>query len=192
MASIGNCEMDTGRMREPVGVVGGQAMNGFTKLFNSIITSSIWSADDKVRIMWITMLASSDASGHVTGSIPGMAAIARMNLKEAEQSIAELCSPDPYSRSKEHEGRRLIKADGGCRSSTTQNIGSKETLKSVESKTARPRQSSDVSIKSANVSQCQPKQKQKQKQIKESARIQGFKSLHLRKFRNMQKVSATI
>jgi len=87
--------------------------DGFTKLFNSIITSSIWSEDDKVRIMWITMLASTDASGHVTGSIPGMAAIARMSLQEAEQSIAALCSPDPYSRSKEYDGRRLIEADGG-------------------------------------------------------------------------------
>jgi len=63
--------------------------------------------------MWITMLASTDANGYITGSIPGMAAIARMSLQEAEQSIAALCSPDPYSRSKEHEGRRLIEADGG-------------------------------------------------------------------------------
>jgi len=87
--------------------------NSFTKLFNSIITSSIWSEDDKTRIMWITMLASADANGYVTGSIPGMAAIARMSLQDAEQSIKALCSPDPYSRSKEHEGRRLIEADGG-------------------------------------------------------------------------------
>jgi len=87
--------------------------NGFTKLFNSIITSSIWSEDDKTRLMWITMLASADAHGHVTGSIPGMAAMARMSLSEAEQSIEALCAPDPYSRSKKHEGKRLIEADGG-------------------------------------------------------------------------------
>jgi len=59
------------------------------------------------------MLASTDANGYVTGSIPGMAAIARMSLQEAEQSIKVLCSPDPYSRSKEYEGCRLIEADGG-------------------------------------------------------------------------------
>lgn len=87
--------------------------NGFTKLFNSIITSSIWSEDDKVRIMWITMLASSDAKGFVTGSIPGMAAIARMSLKDAEKSIKALTLPDPYSRSKEYEGRRILVVDGG-------------------------------------------------------------------------------
>jgi hypothetical protein len=87
--------------------------NGFTKLFSSIITSSVWSEDDKVRIMWITMLASADAGGRVTGSIPGMAAVARMSLQDAEQSIAALCSPDPYSRSKKRQGCRLIEADGG-------------------------------------------------------------------------------
>lgn len=93
---------------------GGHRMtNGFTKLFNSIITSSIWSEDNNTRIMWITMLASADATGYVTGSIPGMAAVARMSLEDAEQSIKALCKPDPYSRSKEYEGRRLLECEGG-------------------------------------------------------------------------------
>lgn len=88
-------------------------MNGFTKLFSSIITSSIWSEDDKTRILWITMLASADANGHVSGSIPGIAALARMSLEDAERSIKSLCSPDQYSRSKKYEGRRLIEVDDG-------------------------------------------------------------------------------
>lgn len=86
---------------------------GFTKLFNSIIASSIWSEDDKTRLMWITMLASADPAGYVSGSIPGMAAMARMSLQEAEKSIVALCTPDPYSRSKEYEGRRLTEVEGG-------------------------------------------------------------------------------
>ncbi len=87
--------------------------DGFTKLFNSILTSSIWSADDKVRIMWITMLASADAGGYVTGAIPGMAAMARQTVQEAEKSIKALTEPDPYSRTKELKGRRLLEVDGG-------------------------------------------------------------------------------
>jgi len=87
--------------------------DGFTKLFNSIITSSVWSEDDKTRLMWITMLAASDAQGFVTGSIPGMAAIARMSIEDAEKSIKALCKPDPYSRSKEYDGRRLLECEGG-------------------------------------------------------------------------------
>jgi len=87
--------------------------SGFTKLYNQIITSSIWSEDDKVRIMWITFLASADANGYVSGSIPGMAAIARMSLQDAERSIRALYSPDQYSRTKDHEGRRIKEIDGG-------------------------------------------------------------------------------
>ena len=90
-------------------------MAGFTKLFSSIVTSSIWSEDDKTRIMWITMLASADARGHVDGAIPGMAAIARMSLLDAEQAIARLSAPDPYSRTADQEGRRIIAEPGGWR-----------------------------------------------------------------------------
>ncbi len=88
-------------------------MTGFTKLFASIITSSIWSEDDKVRVMWITMLASADARGYVSGSVPGMAAIARLTVADAEKAIDRLCSADPYSRSREHDGRRLLAIPGG-------------------------------------------------------------------------------
>jgi len=86
---------------------------GFTKLFSTIITSSVWSEDDKTRLMWITMLATADPKGYVAGTIPGMAAMARMSLADAEAAIAKLCSPDKYSRTPDHEGRRLLPVDGG-------------------------------------------------------------------------------
>jgi hypothetical protein len=86
---------------------------GFTKLFSSIITSSIWGEDDKTRIMWITMLATADATGHVDGSVPGMATVARMSIPEAEAAIHRLLQPDPYSRTTAHEGRRLEEVEGG-------------------------------------------------------------------------------
>jgi len=86
---------------------------GFTKLFSSIITSSIWSEDDYTRLLWITMLASADAEGNVSGTIPGMAAIARMSLENTEKSLEKLCAPDPYSRSKSNEGRRIIENEDG-------------------------------------------------------------------------------
>jgi hypothetical protein len=88
-------------------------MAGFTKLFSSIVTSSIWSEDDKTRIMWVTMLATADADGHVDGAIPGMAAVARMTVEDAERAIAKLEAPDPYSRTADHEGRRIERAPGG-------------------------------------------------------------------------------
>ena len=86
---------------------------GFTKLFSSIVTSSIWSEDDKTRIMWITMLAMADAQGRVDGAVPGMADMARMSVADAEEAIGKLCGPDPYSRTADHEGRRLRAIPGG-------------------------------------------------------------------------------
>ena len=88
-------------------------MPNYTKLFNSIITSTIWSEDDKTRIIWITMLAMSDKNGEVHASIPGLARVASMSIDEAERAIGKLMSPDPYSRTPDNEGRRIAKIDGG-------------------------------------------------------------------------------
>ena len=88
-------------------------MDNYTKLFSSIITSTIWQEDNPTRILWITMLALSDADGMVEGSIPGLARLAGITIEDCEKAMAKLQSPDPYSRTKEHEGRRVIDADGG-------------------------------------------------------------------------------
>jgi hypothetical protein len=88
-------------------------MPGFTKLFSEIITSSIWSEDDKTRIVWITMLASCDAMGVVRASVPGLAHVAHVNIVDTRKALLTLCKPDPDSRSKEFEGRRIKECDGG-------------------------------------------------------------------------------
>lgn len=85
----------------------------YTKLFHDILTSSIWSEDDKTRVMWVTVLALADHSGFVSGSIPGLATMARMSVKDAETVLDKLQSPDKYSRTEDREGRRIEKVDGG-------------------------------------------------------------------------------
>jgi hypothetical protein len=87
--------------------------DSFTKLFGTIITSSIWSEDDKTRIMWITLLACADSDGYCSGSIVGFAAMARMTLDQAQTAINRLEATDPHSRTPDHEGRRVLKVDGG-------------------------------------------------------------------------------
>jgi len=87
--------------------------DGFTKMFSSLITSSIWSEDDKTRIMWITILAVTDADGFCNAALPGLSAVARMSLSDAEKCIKKLESPDEHSRSMEMEGRRIERVDGG-------------------------------------------------------------------------------
>ena len=86
---------------------------GYTKLFGSLVTSTIWREDNDTRIVWITLLALSDAAGRVEGSIPGLAHIANVPLENCEKALKKLLSPDPYSRTKEHEGRRIAEIDGG-------------------------------------------------------------------------------
>lgn len=89
------------------------SMAGYTKLFSSILASTIWRAPDKTRIVWITMLAMADKDGIVDGSVPGLADMARVNLKDCAQAIQELSDPDEYSRTTDFEGRRIQKVDGG-------------------------------------------------------------------------------
>jgi hypothetical protein len=88
---------------------------GFTKLFGSIIASTIWDADDHTRIVWITMLALADQYGRVEASVPGLAHQARVSVEETRDALEILESPDPDSRTPDHEGRRIAKMEGGWR-----------------------------------------------------------------------------
>lgn len=85
----------------------------YTKLFNSIITSTIWTEDDKTRILWITMLALADKNGEVQASIPGLARVAGMSIPDCEAAIGKFLGPDPYSRTPDDEGRRIEAIPGG-------------------------------------------------------------------------------
>ena len=88
-------------------------MAGYTKLFSSIIHSTIWRESSHVRIMWITMLAMADEEGVVEASIPGLMDAARVNRVEAEEALDLLSSPDPDSRNTDYEGRRIVNIEGG-------------------------------------------------------------------------------
>lgn len=88
-------------------------MPNYTKLFNSIVTSTIWTEDDKTRIVWITMLAISDQNGEVHASIPGLARLAGVSVEDAEKAINCFLGPDKYSRTEDFEGRRIVKISGG-------------------------------------------------------------------------------
>ena len=129
-------------------------MAGYTKLFSTILASSIWSEDDKTRIMWITMLASADADGYVSGSIPGMADIARMSIQQAQRAIDKLCSPDPYSRSDDCDGRRLLAVPGGWQITNYPKYRDKQDLeerrRQVREAVQRHRQRKKASDKGCN------------------------------------------
>lgn len=88
-------------------------MSGFTKLSSSLIASSVWNEPDKVRIVWITMLAMADKNGDVKAAVPGLAHLSRETVNDTEHALAILSAPDPHSGRKEMEGRRIVAIEGG-------------------------------------------------------------------------------
>lgn len=88
-------------------------MAGYTKLFNSILASTIWREGKETKILWITMLAMADKDGMVEASVPGLADMARLSVKETQIALGILESPDEFSRTKDHEGRRIEPVSGG-------------------------------------------------------------------------------
>lgn len=90
-------------------------MTGYTKLFSSIIASTIWRSSDHTRLVWITMLAMADRHGVVEASVPGLADMSRVSVEQCRAALVELQEPDADSRSTEAEGRRIESVDGGWR-----------------------------------------------------------------------------
>jgi hypothetical protein len=90
-------------------------MSGYTKVHASLIHSTVWREPDHVRIVWMTMLAMADRDGIVEASVPGLADAARKSIEDTEKALARLMEPDPYSRTPDHEGRRIEPVRGGWR-----------------------------------------------------------------------------
>ena len=91
------------------------AVAGFTKLFSTIVDSTVWREEMHVKVVWITMLAKANRNGDVLASVPGLADAARVSLDQCVEALARLSAPDTWSRTKEHEGRRIVEVDGGWR-----------------------------------------------------------------------------
>lgn len=90
-------------------------MPGYTKLFSSIVTSTVWCEDDATVRVWIALLAMADAGGMVEGSIPGFANLARVPVEKMREALAKLEAPDQDSRTPDNEGRRIETVRGGWR-----------------------------------------------------------------------------
>ena len=85
----------------------------FTKLFSSIVTSTVWREDLETKVTWVTMLALADQHGEIQGSIPGLAHLAGVSLEGCRNALQRFLAPDEYSRTKDHEGRRIEEIPGG-------------------------------------------------------------------------------
>ncbi len=85
----------------------------YVKLFSSILTSSIWSESPNVRLVWITMLAMADAEGYVMAAPSGLARVANVPLKDCQEALVVFQEPDDESFTRDHEGRRIERVEGG-------------------------------------------------------------------------------
>lgn len=88
-------------------------MTGYTKLFAQIIGSTIWQEPNDCRVLWITMLAMKEKDHVVRATIPFLAKASNISMEQCEEYLERFQQPDKYSRSQEHEGRRVQRVDGG-------------------------------------------------------------------------------
>lgn len=98
-----------GRLEETRGL-----MSGFAKIFASMLRSTVWVGQPPhVKLTWITLLMLADADGNVWASVPGLAKDAEVTDEQCDEALALFMAPDRRSRTKAHEGRRVIEIDGG-------------------------------------------------------------------------------
>jgi hypothetical protein len=94
----------------------------YSKLFSSIVHSSLWTEEDHVRLLFVTLLAIADREGHVYGSRNGLERAANIQYDVDAGDVdpwQALMEPDSDSadlmRNPENEGRRIEAVDGGFR-----------------------------------------------------------------------------
>lgn len=89
----------------------------FANVYGPILASSIWTTPrpnlHMVRCVWIALTLMADKHGYVRASVPGLAAAAVVTIEEAEEALEVFRSPDRYSRTTAHEGRRIMDVEGG-------------------------------------------------------------------------------
>lgn len=86
----------------------------YSKLFASILDSSVWLEDDATRIVWLTFLAAKDGEGFARfAAIENLARRANVSVEKAQRAVEILEAPDNKSSNPENEGRRVERVPGG-------------------------------------------------------------------------------
>lgn len=86
---------------------------GYTKLFSSLLASSVWQEDLATKVMWVTMLAMRNERNVVEGSVVGLAHLAGVSVEQAEEAIRKFEAPDPHSSNPANGGRKIERITGG-------------------------------------------------------------------------------
>lgn len=86
---------------------------GFTKLDEGILQSSIIGEDSDSFKVWIILLASCKANGIAPISAVYVASISKIDIEKVATILNKLEQPDRFSRTLDHEGRRIERVNGG-------------------------------------------------------------------------------
>ena len=86
---------------------------GFTKLDEGILTSSVMGEAGDIFKVWIAFLAAVKQDGIARVTVIYLSGVCHLPIETIEAAIARLEAPDPYSRTKEREGRRIIPVEDG-------------------------------------------------------------------------------
>jgi hypothetical protein len=81
----------------------------YIKLWDDILDSTIWMEEDHVVRVFLTFLLVANWDGFVDMPIPAIAQRARVSIQECIAAIEKLEAPDPFSRTKAEQGRRIIR-----------------------------------------------------------------------------------
>jgi len=119
----------------------------YVKLWASIVDSSVWKEPDRHRIVWVTMLTMADKNGFVGASVDGLARRANVPEEDVESALKAFLSPDPRSRNREHDGRRIQEVPRGwhiLNHGYFRDLQAKEEMRAYERDRKRGQRSKDV------------------------------------------------
>jgi hypothetical protein len=109
----------------------------YVKLFSTLLDSTVWVLPDHVLRVWLTLLLTCDKRGDVEIPIPGIARRANVGYEEAKDAIRILESPDEDSKSREAEGRRIIRTAGDAPMWRIVNYEKYRNIKDAENRRAQ-------------------------------------------------------
>jgi hypothetical protein len=115
-------------------------VSNYVKLFGSILDSTIWKTPPAITKVWITMLAMADRDGVVEAALPGLASRANVALRTAESAIEMFLAPDPHSKTRTSEGRRIEVVPGGWRLLNYEAYREKQSIDDRKTKNAERQQ----------------------------------------------------
>lgn len=87
-------------------------MTGYVPLFDSLTKGTLCGKWPDIGL-WPIVLSMADKNGVIDATPTYIAQVTGLEIQDVVACMSRFCEPDPSSRSREHEGRRLVPLDAG-------------------------------------------------------------------------------